>query len=86
MMPIPSLKHAVQCRAIAKSTNQRCMNLAVRGWPVCRLHGVHKKIVRGAEHGAFKHGQETREARADSKKTSEQLRQIKAALKKLGLL
>lgn len=85
-MPIPSLKHAVQCRATAKSTGQRCLNLAVRGWPVCRLHGYHKKIVQGADHGAYRNGKETKAARAKDRQTSEQLKEVKAILKKAGLL
>ncbi len=29
-----------RCTAKAKSTRQRCCNAAVKGWPVCRLHGA----------------------------------------------
>jgi len=32
-----------QCKATSKSTGKRCLNPAVTGFDVCRLHGAHKK-------------------------------------------
>jgi hypothetical protein len=83
-MPIPSLKYAVQCRAKAKSTGARCLNLAVRGWPVCRLHGYHKTILRGSEHPCYAHGEGTKEKRAAAKAEMKELKRLKAVLKKMN--
>jgi len=43
-MPFKPLNENIrQCTATSKSTGRRCQNPAVHGFPVCRLHGAHKK-------------------------------------------
>ena len=57
-----------RCTAKAKSTRQRCCNAAVKGWPVCRLHGARggPKTPEGRERirqANLKHGRYTEEGR-----------------------
>lgn len=87
-MPLPAMKSARQCTARSKRSGERCKNPAAFGCKTCRMHGARrpKSIKRGEDHPLYVDGQGTKEARLDSKKTSEQLKQVKTVLKKLGLL
>lgn len=62
-MPLPNIVsgRVAQCKAKAKHSGERCMNLCVAGSPVCRLHGFHKRVARlyGKNNPNFKHGEET---------------------------
>lgn len=82
------MKSARQCTARSKRSGERCQNPAAFGCKTCRMHGARRpeSIKRGEDHPLFVHGQETKEARAHNKETSEQLKQVKTVLKKLGLL
>lgn len=67
-MPLPNIRNscALQCKAKAKHTGLRCLNLAAYNNSVCRFHGARnpKSILKGAQHPNYKHGKETREAKA----------------------
>ena len=47
---------AEACQATARSTGAPCRNPAVPGNRTCRMHGGHRKILRGDEHPQFKWG------------------------------
>jgi hypothetical protein len=85
-MPLPSMKKAKRCTAKAKSTQTRCCNPAKGDGHVCRLHGWRspERTVSGEAHGQWRHGQDTRAARAASREDGMLLKQVKAALKKTG--
>ncbi|MBM3330077.1 MAG: hypothetical protein FJY67_11520 [Calditrichaeota bacterium] len=54
-------KAAKQCKAKSKLSGERCKNVAVKGFDVCRMHGANSKNSGGAPkknlnalvHGAF---------------------------------
>ena len=73
-MPLPSVTNgAKQCQVMTKRTKQRCKNPCAFGSEkACRLHGSHKSrnVLRGKNHPNYKHGKRTKEAEADSRKTS----------------
>jgi len=79
-MPLPSVAHhgALQCRAKAKHSALRCLNPAAFGMPVCRFHGARRPetIRRGKNHPQYRHGLETRLARADHRGFSVKLRHL----------
>lgn len=61
--------------------------------PVCRVHGAHKRVARGAEHGAYKGAgytkEELRARRAQARQAKEELRlvnELEALAKKSGIL
>ena len=60
--PSQRLREAPRCRAMAKSTRERCKCPAGRGWRVCRLHGAGGGAPRGKAHPNYKHGLRTKEA------------------------
>ena len=66
-MPLPNIRNncALQCKAKAKHTGQRCLNLAAYGGKVCKFHGARKPetILKDAQHPNYKHGHETLEAK-----------------------
>ena len=45
-----------RCSARSKRTGQRCRAPAVRGWTVCRFHGVGGGGPKGKRNGNYKHG------------------------------
>lgn len=67
-MPIPSITKygAKQCESKSKRTGYPCLNLARKGWRVCRMHGARKskKALSGKEHPNFIHGERTKEQMA----------------------
>ncbi len=82
-MPLPSQKYgAKQCSAKSKRSGARCLNNAVSGATICRMHGhVPKdKIKRGEQHPNFVHGERTLEAQAEQSATSRKLQQIEDAM------
>lgn len=85
-MPLPAMKTARRCRAKAKSTQRQCQNPAAYGMPVCRLHGARKRstVLTGTKHPGWKHGQDTNEAKTNSRQNRKLLKHVKATLKKLG--
>lgn len=55
---------------------------------VCRYHGAKKPgaIKRGASHPQYRHGHETREAKAERSITLTELRELEAALYMHGMI
>ena len=83
-MPLPNIRNncALQCQAKAKHTGNQCLNLAAYGGRVCRFHGARKpkSILRGIQHPNYKHGRETKEAKAKRSAGLTRLRKIEDML------
>ena len=77
-MPLPNLTPELQCKAICRRNGKRCQNFKAWGQPVCRYHGARppESILRGANHPQYRHGKETKEARAERHATSKRLHQL----------
>ncbi len=79
-MPLPSVSRyrSKKCKAQAKSTRQRCLNLTAYGCEKCRLHGARKQnsIKRDKEHPNYRHGTETIEAKRQRSEGLARLREI----------
>lgn len=62
-MPLPCLQNygVRRCRAIAKSTRNRCQNPAAYGCSTCRMHGARRavSIRKGPTHPNYRHGWDT---------------------------
>jgi hypothetical protein len=56
MNPVHLLQHAPRCSATSKRTRQPCRSPAVRGWTVCRCHGVRGGTPTGKRNGRYRHG------------------------------
>jgi hypothetical protein len=67
MPPLPNVVsgRTAQCTARSKRSLEQCKNPAAYGCATCRFHGARRKetLRRGADHPAYVHGRETREAR-----------------------
>lgn len=61
--PAQRLRDAPRCTATAKRSGQPCKAPAVRGWSVCRVHGVGGGAPSGPTHPNHRHGLRTKEAR-----------------------
>ena len=91
-MPLPSVAKygALQCKAKSKHSGVQCKNPAVTSWgmKVCKFHGARKPgtIRRGADHPGFKHGQETKTAKAQRSAKLAQLRDLEAQMAVVGVL
>jgi len=69
----------VQCQAKSKRSQKQCMNQAIRGMKVCRMHGGtlgRKKAQRARKIAPLKHGFYTKEAITERKQTKELLSNI----------
>jgi hypothetical protein len=88
-MPLPNIrnKFALQCQAKAKHTGNQCLNLAAYGGRVCRFHGARKpqSILRGDQHPNYKHGKETKEAKANRSAGLTRLRRVEEMMVESGL-
>jgi len=85
-MPLPSQKYgARQCSAKSKRSGVRCLNNAVTGATICRMHGYVPKdrVKRGEAHGMYKDGSKTLEAQ---KQSSEQILKLQMLEQSLYLL
>jgi hypothetical protein len=89
-MPLPAITHhgARQCHARAKHSSTGCQNPAAYGCSTCRVHGARKPgtIKRGAAHPAYRHGDETLEAKAARSAQLAELRDIEALMLATGTL
>ena len=75
-MPLPSvINGALQCRVKCKRTGILCKNPAAFGCKSCRMHGASRSRIalRGADHPKYKHGGETKDARAERSAMSAKL-------------
>ena len=79
-MPLPNiaLGRTRRCKAKCKKRGARCFNPAAFSMAVCRFHGGRKleTIRAGEAHPQFKHGRETREAKAERSKILAELRNL----------
>lgn len=83
--------HCARCQAVSKRTHQQCKAPAERGKWVCRFHGARSTGPRTEEgrlrvaRGKVKHGNETRQARAERSKKLAELAEIEDMMHVLGL-
>ena len=64
-----ALAHAApRCTARCKHSKDPCSNAAVKGRPVCRMHGGKAGAPKGEGNGAYRHGRHTQEARTARQK------------------
>lgn len=87
-MPLPSQKYgAKQCSARSKRSGVRCLNNAVSGSAICRMHGhvPKEKVKRGQVHGMYKNGNRTLEAQLEQSATSRRLQQLEDAMHLLAM-
>lgn len=79
-MPLPNLTPENQCQAISRRTGKRCLNFKCIHWSqeVCRYHGARppESILRGANHPQYRHGKETKTAKANRREASKQLHEL----------
>lgn len=81
----------VRCKATSKRTKQQCGAPAERGKRVCRFHGARSTGPTTVEgklriaHSKVKHGNETREARAERTKKLAELAQLEDVMYVVGL-
>lgn len=89
-MPLPNIisGKTSRCTAKCKARGDRCRNPSAYGMRVCRYHGAKKPeaIKRGANHPQYRHGQETREAKAERSKKLTELRELEALSIAFGLV
>lgn len=89
-MPLPNIisGKTQRCTAKCKARGDRCHNPAAYGMSVCRCHGARKPetVKRGVSHPQYRHGQETREAKAERSKRLAELRELEAALYTHGMI
>ncbi len=89
-MPLPTVAAdpSLQCRAKSKRSQERCLNPAAHGTPVCRMHGARKRetIRRGPDHPGYRHGGETQEAKAARSMRLAELREMERLLVETGTL
>jgi len=74
---------APRCTAKSKRTGEQCKGPAVKGWPVCRLHGAGGGHGAGPSHPSWRHGMRSRkwiEARAEINALVRQTREIERML------
>lgn len=77
-MPLPNLTPDLQCQAISRRTGNPCQNFKAWGQSVCRYHGARpiETILRDANHPQYRHGQETKVAKANRRNASKRLHEL----------
>lgn len=89
-MPLPGLKR--QCTARSKRSGRRCLNPCVVSWgekpfSVCRMHGPRRSAYpTGPAAPNYRHGEETREAKAERSRMLAELRDLEALSFAYGLV
>jgi hypothetical protein len=68
---------APRCRARCRQSKLPCKAPAMRGKPVCRLHGGKGGGPKGERNGAYRTGRHTTEAKADRRELRVLLRQLR---------
>lgn len=88
-MPLPNVTagKTSRCTAKCKARGSRCRNPAAYGMKVCRYHGARRPetIKRGANHPQYKHGHETKAAKALRSQKLAELRDLETLSFSLGL-
>jgi hypothetical protein len=74
---------APRCTARCKRTGEPCRCPAVRGRGTCRFHGGAGRRVKGEEHGRYRHGGRSLEAREALRQQRTALREARALLQEL---
>ena len=75
--PMHRLKQAnvaPRCSAMSKRSGSRCGAPAVKGRPVCRMHGARAGAPSGKANGAWRHGLSTKVAVDSRRGTAAMLR------------
>ena len=85
-MPLPRIKKF--CTAKCKATGVTCLNPAAWHQAVCRYHGARppKSIQRGADHGRYKTGYYTQDAKAEQRAGSTRLMDLEEIGFRLGIM
>ena len=85
-MPLPRIKKF--CCATCKATGVACLNPAAFGQAVCRYHGARptKSIQRGTDHGRYKDGYYTQDAKATHRATAARLMGLEEIGFRLGFM
>ncbi len=60
--PMHHANSAPRCTAKSKRSGETCKSPAVRGWTVCRMHGVGGGAGSGKPHPNYRHGERSQEA------------------------
>ena len=66
---------ARRCSATSKRSGCRCRAPAVKGRPVCRMHGARAGAPAGRANGAWRHGLATNDAFAKRREIAELIRE-----------
>jgi hypothetical protein len=81
---IPDWKHGLKyaqavprCRARCRRSKLPCRGPAMRGNPVCRLHGGKGGGPKGERNGAYRTGHYTAEAKAERQQTRALIRELR---------
>jgi hypothetical protein len=74
------MNQAPRCSATSKRSRQRYRAPAVKGWTVCRCHGARGGAPSGKANGSYKHGGQTREAKATRRDLAELVRAVQDTL------
>jgi len=88
-MPLPNIRLGLarQCECRSKRSGQRCLNPAAFGTRACRFHGAYRqrRVLRGADHPNYQHGQATLEARDEHSRAAARLHHLFDLGKAAGL-
>ena len=66
---------APRCSAMSKRSRCRCRAPAMRGRPVCRMHGARAGAPKGKANGAWRHGMATNDMVAERRQLAELVRE-----------
>lgn len=83
MKPI-HLQEWRRCAAKAKRSGTDCLNPAVTGWSVCRMHGAKGGAPSGSANGRWRHGNRPRSTEAMSRDLAELMALARETAKALG--
>ena len=79
-MPLPNIRLGLtrRCECRSKRSGQRCKNPAAFGTRACRFHGAYRqrRVLRGADHPNYQHGQVTLEARDEHSRAAARLHHL----------
>lgn len=76
-------RRAPRCHARCKHSKRPCKAPAVTGGKVCRMHGAKSGAPQGERNGAYKHGRHTIEAREQSRRFRQEMRDFRALMRQL---
>lgn len=87
-MPYSKLDPDRRCTAMCRSRGERCRNAPAYGCKTCRYHGAKRQEATkvGAEHGRYKTGYYTQDAKAMHKATTIRLMDLEEIGFRLGIM